>query len=178
MYQEIIEFWFKEINTSQWWTKDIVFDDLIRARFSQVHRRAVMCELFSWRECALGRLAEIIVLDQFSRNIYRDRAESFASDCVALALAQSAIADGHDLALDTVQRSFLYMPFMHSESLLIHHEATKLFTKLGVVSTLDFEMKHKSIIERFGRYPHRNQIVGRVSTVEEAAFLEKPRSGF
>jgi uncharacterized protein (DUF924 family) len=134
--------------------------------------------LFSWRETSLGRLAEVIILDQFSRNMYRDTPQSFAYDALALALSQSAIAEGYDEELSLEMRSFLYMPFMHSESLAIHEEATKLFARLGVASTIEFEFKHKNIIERFGRYPHRNIILGRVSTAEEEAFLHLPNSNF
>ena len=178
MYQEIIEFWFDEIEKSQWWVKDENFDELIRKRFLEVHHQAIQCELFSWRETSLGALAEIIVLDQFSRNMFRNLPESFAYDQLALALAQSAIARGMDTELSTEKRNFLYMPFMHSESLAIHSVAESLFTKLGVSSSIEYEQKHKEIIEKFGRYPHRNQILGRVSTPEEVEFLRLPGSSF
>jgi len=178
MYQNIIEFWFDEIEQSQWWKKDENFDALIKSRFLDTHIKATKCELFVWRKSSLGVLAEIIVLDQFSRNMFRNQPESFAYDAIALALAQSAIAAGHDLELNTQQRSFLYMPFMHSESLLIHNEAVKLFTGLDVPKTLEFENRHKEIIQKFGRYPHRNKILGRVSTPEEVEFLTLPGSSF
>jgi len=178
MYKDIINFWFHEIDKSQWWKKDTEFDDLIRSRFLNIHQMATKCELFLWRSTAAGALAEIIVLDQFSRNMYRDKPESFAYDTLALALAQTAIAKGQDLELDNDQRSFLYMPFMHSESLVIHETAVALFTESGMDSTLEFENKHKVIIEKFGRYPHRNKILGRVSTQEEIAFLTQPGSSF
>ena len=161
MYQNIIEFWFKEIEKPQWWKKDESFDALIKSRFLDIHIKATKCELFSWRKSSLGMLAEIIVLDQFSRNMFRNEPESFAYDSIALALAQSAIAGEHDLVLNAEQRSFLYMPFMHSESLLIHEEAVRLFTRLGVSSSLEYENKHKEIIHKFGRYPHRNDMLGR-----------------
>ncbi len=178
MYQEVVNFWFEEIDQSQWWTKDENFDDLIKSRFSNIHSKAVKGELFSWRNCSLGMLAEIIVLDQFSRNMYRDKAKSFAYDLTALVLAQSAISGGCDLELSEEKRSFMYLPFMHSESLTIHEAAVILFTKLGIESTLDFENKHKTIIEKFGRYPHRNEILGRVSTQEEVKFLTQPGASF
>ncbi len=178
MYQKIIEFWFEEIENYQWWKKDEDFDALIRSRFLDIHIKATRCELFSWRKSSLGMLAEIIVLDQFSRNMFRDKPESFAYDSIALTLAQTAIAKGHDLELTAEQRSFMYMPFMHSESLVIHEEAVKLFTSLGVASTLEYENKHKNIIQKFGRYPHRNKILGRVSTPEEIEFLTLPGSSF
>lgn len=131
-----------------------------------------------WRETALGSLAEVIILDQFSRNIYRDKPESFAFDSMALALAQCAISRGLDNDLSEYQRVFLYMPYMHSESSLIHIEAVKLFSSVGIQSNLDFEYQHKAIIDRFGRYPHRNQILGRQSTEDEIEFLKQPNSGF
>lgn len=118
------------------------------------------------------------MLDQFSRNIYRDTPQAFENDAVALVLAQEAVAKGVDRQLAKVERSFLYMPYMHSESALIHEEALKLFTELGEPGNLDFERKHKAIIDRFGRYPHRNRILGRPSTPEELAFLRQPNSGF
>lgn len=178
MHQEVINFWFKEIEPSQWWVKDSSFDELIRSRFLNLHHQAIACELFSWRETSLGRLAEIITLDQFSRNIYRDTPLSFAYDSLALALSQSAITAGCDKDLNAQQRMFLYMPFMHSESLAIHAEAEVLFEQLGIESTLEFEKKHKVIIEQFGRYPHRNNILGRASSAEEIEFLKRPDSGF
>ena len=178
MYQRIIDFWFKEVDKSQWFKKDGNFDSLIKLRFSDIHNQATKGELFSWRKTSLGMLAEIIVLDQFSRNMYRETPESFAYDSLALILAQSAIAGGHDLELSPEQRSFIYMPFMHSESLIIHKEALTLFAKLGIESTLKFENKHKVIIEKFGRYPHRNKLLGRISTEEEIEFLTQSGSSF
>ena len=178
MYQEIIEFWFDEIEKSQWWIKNDEFDEMIRKRFLKLHNKAVNCELFPWRKTSLGALAEIIVLDQFSRNMFRDSPQSFAYDSLALALSQSAIACGFDAELSPEKRSFLYMPFMHSESLEIHSVAESLFSKLGVQSTIKFEKRHKAIIEKFGRYPHRNKILGRISTPEEEAFLRLPGSSF
>jgi len=178
MYHEIIQFWFEEIEPSQWWVKDKNFDELIRKRFLEVHSKATRCELFAWRETSSGALAEIIILDQFSRNMFRDSPQSFASDQLALALSQSAIARGIDAELSTEERRFLYMPFMHSESLVIHSVAELLFAKLGIPSALEYEHKHKAIIEKFGRYPHRNKILGRESTPEEVEFLRLPGSSF
>jgi uncharacterized protein (DUF924 family) len=178
MYKEILNFWFKEIQPSQWWAKDDEFDQLIIRRFSAVHTRATHCELFEWRVCAEGRLAEIIVLDQFSRNMFRDSPLSFAYDSLSLALAQEAISTQADKALSPMERNFLYMPFMHSESLEIHEIATDLYQNNSLQGSLDFEIKHKNIIKEFGRYPHRNSILARESNEEEIAFLKKPGSGF
>ena len=178
MFREIIEFWFHEIDAESWWKKDSAFDSLVQTRFGKQLQMAVAGELFSWRDNALGSLAEVIVLDQFSRNIYRNQPEAFANDPLALALAQTAISKGFDLELPEAQRSFLYMPFMHSESKCIHIEAVKLFEALGNDRKLEFEHKHKAIIDRFGRYPHRNEILGRSSTPEEIEFLMQPNSSF
>lgn len=178
MYSEILGFWFDEIDHSKWWAKDDDFDKLISDRFSGIHARAARCELFEWRSEARGRLAEIIVLDQFSRNIYRGTPSAFASDPLALALAQAAVSAKADEGLSPLERSFLYLPFMHSESLRIHAIALELYRKNGIQSNLEFEIKHQLIIEKFGRYPHRNGILGRPSTDEEIEFLKQPGSGF
>ena len=127
---------------------------------------------------AAGRLAEIIVLDQFSRNIYRDRPLAFAYDATALVLAQEAVRVGADQQVDFEKRSFFYMPYMHSESPIIHNRAVELFSQPGAEFNYEFELKHKAIIDRFGRYPHRNAILGRESTPEEIEFLGQPGSSF
>lgn len=175
----VLKFWFEEITTEQHWKKDPEFDSLISDRFKETHKAAMAGELFQWRESAEGALAEIIVLDQFSRNIYRDKTEAFASDSLALCLAQNAISRGYHKEVSPERRSFLYMPYMHSESKKIHLEAVKIFgdPEWGS-SALDFELKHKTIIDRFGRYPHRNEILGRKSTPEEVEFLKGPDSSF
>lgn len=177
-YQEVINFWFKEIEPARWWVKDITFDREITKRFFEIHQSARQCELVHWRKTALGRLAEIIVLDQFSRNMYRDTPQAFAYDGIALALAQEAIALGADKTLNSIEKSFLYMPFMHSESLVIHKKAVALYQANGIASNVEFELKHKEIIERFGRYPHRNIILNRESTDEEVKFLSQANSSF
>lgn len=178
MYQSVLEFWFVEISPAQWWKVDLEFDRRIAQRFSEVHRRAACSELFEWRAQPKGRLAEVIVLDQFSRNLYRGNPHAFATDAMALALAQEAVAAEADLALPPEERVFLYMPYMHSESKLIHEIAERLFRENGPKSNYDFELRHKAIIDRFGRYPHRNAVLGRPSTPEELAFLAEPGSGF
>jgi uncharacterized protein (DUF924 family) len=177
-YQDILDFWFEQIEPASWWKKDLDFDARIRQQFSEIHRQASCGELFAWRETPEGRLAEIIVLDQFSRNMYRDSALAFASDPISLVLAQEAIAVGADDQLDQTRRCFLYMPYMHSESRAIHEVALELFRKHGVESNLKFELSHQRIIEQFGRYPHRNEVLGRVSTAEEVEFLTQPGSSF
>ncbi len=178
MHEAILKFWFEEIQPAQWWAKDDAFDQAVRARFAGVHARAARCELSGWRTQPRGRLAEIIVLDQFSRNMFRDSPLAFACDPLALALAQEAVTAKAEGELSPVERSFLYLPFMHSESLAIHEVALELYGNNGIPGNLDFEIRHKNIIERFGRYPHRNAILGRTSTPEEIAFLRQPGSGF
>ncbi|MCZ2722564.1 DUF924 domain-containing protein [Marinomonas sp. 15G1-11] len=174
----ILSFWFNELTPAQWWKKDTELDSLIKHRFLKLHESANRCELFKWRQSAKGRLAEIIILDQFSRNIFRGTPASFASDALALALAQEAIALGEDKRLTDIERNFLYMPFMHSESLVVHDVAAILFAQNGLQSNIEFEQKHREIIKKFGRYPHRNAILGRLSTKAEIIFLEQPESSF
>ena len=171
-HQNVIDFWFTEVNPAQWWRRDPDFDRTIATRFGAVHARAVQCELYEWRAYPFGRLAEIIVLDQFSRNIYRDTPRAFAADPLALALAQEAVAAGVAAGLEPKLRAFLYMPYMHSESRRIHEIAVGLYSERGLEASLDSELEHKAIIDRFGRYPHRNCILGRVSTQEECEFLK------
>ena len=178
MHQQILEFWFAELKPAMWWNKDEQLDQLIRQRFGALHRQAASGELWQWRTTAQGRLAEIILLDQFSRNMHRGRSESFAHDGMALVLAQEAIVAGADQALPVVQRSFMYMPFMHSESLVVHERAVTLFSTPGMEGSLDFELQHRDILQRFGRYPHRNRSLGRTSTEEELVFLTQPGSSF
>lgn len=178
MYQDVIDFWFSELEPKQWWSKDPQLDQQIQARFGAVHSKAKAGELFLWRDTAKGSLAEIIILDQFSRNIFRDKPEAFACDPLALALAQAAISKGFDQQLSPVARGFMYLPFMHSESQVIHQQAVKLFRLLGNDEQLDFELRHKAIIDKFGRYPHRNEILGRASTAAEIEFLKQPNSSF
>lgn len=176
MYLEVLNFWFDNNNRKNWFAKSEDFDNEIRERFLDVHAKAVAGELFNWRENIKGRLAEIIVLDQFSRNIYRDKKEAFEYDVIALVLSQEALK--YDLSELTIEeKAFLYLPFMHSESKEIHKIALELFSEKGMELNYDFELQHKEIIDKFGRYPHRNKILGRKSTEEELDFL-KTHKGF
>jgi uncharacterized protein (DUF924 family) len=177
-YNNIIEFWFTEIDEAYWWKKDETFDDLIRSRFGDTLRAAAQGELLDWRRSPEWRLAEIIVLDQFSRNVYRNTPESFVQDPLALGLAQEAVASGTLDMLAPEQRAFLLMPYMHSESKMIHGLADPLFATHTPEMTRKFELKHRAIIDRFGRYPHRNNILGRTSTTEEIEFLKQDGSSF
>lgn len=176
--ENIIDFWFSEIDSKLWWKKDPAFDQLISQRFSTLLHSAQRGELFTWRANPQGRLAEIIVLDQFSRNIYRDTAQAFANDAMALVLAQEALRAEAQKTLSAAQQAFLFMPYMHSESPMIHTIAVQLFSEPGLENNLEFEYEHKAIIDRFGRYPHRNGLLGRQSTAEELEFLQQPGSSF
>jgi uncharacterized protein (DUF924 family) len=175
---EVLQFWFDETEPKAWWAVDRDFDERIRRRFAALHARASQGELFSWRAAPEGRLAEIIVLDQFSRNLFRNSPLAFAQDLAALVLAQEAVSAGALEPLAPVQRAFLLMPYMHSESREIHVEAERLFRLHAPPENLDFELRHKAIVDRFGHYPHRNAALGRASTPEEVEFLRQPGSAF
>ncbi len=177
-HKTVLDFWFTELTPKHHYAKDAALDEAIRTRFGTTLEAAARCELFAWRATPEGRLAEVLVLDQFSRNVYRDTPQAFAQDALALALAQELVASGQDRSLPLAQRSFAYMPYMHSESALVHAQAALLFAQPGMEDTLRFELRHKEIIDRFGRYPHRNAPLGRASTPEELAFLSEPGSGF
>lgn len=176
--KEVINFWFEEIEPRQRFAKDPDFDSLIESRFLCLHQRARHGELYAWREHPLDSLAEIIILDQFSRNIFRDKAQAFAYDSLALVLAQEAVRRNFDKELDDTRKAFLYMPFMHSESSEIHEIALYLFDQPGLEDNYNFELRHKTIIDRFGRYPHRNSVLGRESNAEELEFLQQAGSSF
>jgi uncharacterized protein (DUF924 family) len=177
--QHIIDYWFSDPVRAKWWTKDPAFDQEIRDRFEDTYRRAVAGELAEWRKSPLGRLAEIIVLDQFPRNMFRDQAAAFANDHLARQLTHEAVAAGADQNLTPQQRAFLYMPLMHSEKAADHEEAVRLYSSHpDLADNLRFEHRHKVIIDRFGRYPHRNEILGRTSSPEEIEFLGQPGSSF
>lgn len=175
---EVLQFWFEDTDPKAWWKSDPAFDERIRRRFAALHASASQGELFGWRTTPRGRLAEIVVLDQFSRNLFRGSAQAFAQDPVALVLAQEAISAGAQLALRPVERAFLLLPYMHSESRAIHVEAERLYREFAPPENYDFELRHKAIVDRFGRYPHRNAALGRASTPEEIEFLGQPGSSF
>ena len=175
-YQAVLDFWFKELTPRQWYIKDPKLDRMIEERFGELHAQAAKGELFSWRATPDGRVAEIIVLDQFSRNIFRNTAKAFAFDGIALVLAQEAVMSGAIDKVGASYQSLLLMPYMHSESKLMHEQAMVLRKHYQL--DLYYEQKHKNIIDRFGRYPHRNQLLGRESTAEEIQFLKEPGSSF
>jgi uncharacterized protein (DUF924 family) len=170
--EDVHSFWFVEHGPAEWFAANPEFDTKLAERFTTTHEEASRGEAWAWRQTPLGRVAEIIVLDQFSRQLHRGSARAFAQDAMALALAQEAVALGIDRALThPPQRQFLYMPYMHSESTVVHQEAIRLFTELGDPKTLQFEVAHAQCIERFGRYPRRNAALGRESTPEEIDYI-------
>lgn len=177
-YEKVLSFWYYELTPDKWWAKDNTLDAEINQRFGRYLAAALQCQLFYWRDTPVGRLAEIIVIDQFSRNIFRGSPKSFAGDALALALAQEAIRSNSHSQLTLEQKTFLYMPYMHSESLLIHDISVELHSEDGLEERLYWEHQHRNIIERFGRYPHRNEILRRTSTEEEIKFLVGPNSSF
>jgi uncharacterized protein (DUF924 family) len=178
MHDEVLRFWFEEIEPAAWWKADPAFDRTIGERFGVLLEQASRCELYRWRIDPRGRLAEIIVLDQFSRNVHRGTPRAFAQDPLALALAQEAVAAGIHHGMRPVERAFLFLPYMHSESRAIHEVAEVLYREFAPEDNYAFELKHKVIVDRFGRYPHRNEVLGRVSTPEEVEFLKQPGSSF
>ncbi len=177
-YSKVLDFWFDELSPQDWWIKSDTLDQHIQKIFLDIHTQASQGECDPWRKTLIGRLAEIIVLDQFSRNIYRNHQKAFAQDAMALVLAQEAVKIPEFEHLNKHHKLFILLPFMHSESSTIHEIAMEHFEALGSPENLEFEKKHKVIIDRFGRYPHRNDILGRKSTQEEIEFLSQPGSSF
>ena len=187
--QTVLDFWFLPEASAghgaarrEWFSKDGAFDRQIGARFGALIRQALAGELPEWAGVS-GALARILLLDQFTRNAGRDTAAAFAGDALALAAAQNLVGSGGDLLLPPLQRSFVYMPFEHAEDMAMQERALALFTALcaaapGHAGMLDYARRHRAIIARFGRFPHRNLILGRPSTPQELEFLRQPGSGF
>jgi uncharacterized protein (DUF924 family) len=167
----ILHYWFNPPVNRQWFSASVQLDVEIRTRFEPTWQQAVAGGLAGWRETAEGCLALVILFDQFPLNMYRGEAKSFASEALAREVARTAIAQGVDRQLGPAQRSFLYMPFMHSESLSDQDYSVRLYAQAGLADNLAFARHHRGIIERFGRFPHRNAILGRVSSAEEQAYL-------
>lgn len=183
--QEVLEFWFGTEGAvrPEWFRKDAAFDAEILRRFGPLIDEAVGGGLADWQFDARSALARIVLLDQFTRNTRRNQADAFAGDALALAAARQMVTSGQDLALTPVQRCFVYLPFEHSESLDAQDESIRLFTALSAhvpdqMGLLDYARRHRAIVERFGRFPHRNAALARPSTPEEFEFLKQPGSGF
>ena len=176
---QVLSFWFDETPEKNWFIKDAAFDDLLRQRFEKIIRRALAGQLDSWAEDAEGLLALIILLDQMTRNIFRDTPMAFAGDDMALALTLKGVDRGDlDRLEHQVQRQFMLMPMMHAEDLAIQEASLPLFEKYTSADTYDYAIRHRDIIARFGRFPHRSTILGRPLTAAEAEFLKGPNSSF
>ena len=177
---DVLTFWFEddpEEKRAFWFERDPEFDTRIVAQFTGLFEAAEVGELDELAQSPTGCLALVIVLDQFPRNMFRDDPRAFATDAKALALSREAIAKGLDKSLGTFQRQFLYMPFQHSENLDDQQRSIELSAETGPEGR-DYAQRHLDIIERFGRFPHRNAVVGRDSTADEIAFLKEPNSSF
>ena len=171
--EEVLDFWFVEHGPDQWFARTDEFDAALAARFTETHAAVARGEAWAWRREPRGRLAEILVLDQFSRQLHRGAPEAFAQDKMALVLAQEALEHG---VLDSVGKPagmFVLMPFMHAESEVIQNKGVRLFEAYGEPDNLDYMVKHRDTIARFGRFPFRNAALGRQSTPEEIAYMEE-----
>jgi uncharacterized protein (DUF924 family) len=177
---EVWRFWFADGMQArpEWFRKDAAFDAEIRRRFGPLIDAAIEDRLDGWGDDAASALARIVLLDQFTRNVFRDTPRAFAGDAQALAAARAMVASGQDLELAPLQRVFVYLPFEHAEDLDAQHEGVRLFERLGLEDYAEWARKHLTVIERFGRFPHRNAVLGRPSTPEEEAFLAQPGSRF
>jgi uncharacterized protein (DUF924 family) len=176
--QNVLEFWFVEHGREQWFQKDDAFDAEMADRFGALHIRASSGGCVAWESTVDGRMALIVVLDQFSRNLHRDDARAFAQDARARDIARTAIALGDHVGADPNRKLFLYLPFEHSEALADQDWCMSLMTALGDPDLLDYANRHRVIVERFGRFPHRNAALGRDSTAQEQEFLKQPGSSF
>ncbi|MEM9452885.1 MAG: DUF924 family protein [Myxococcota bacterium] len=195
--EDVLDFWFGQLDADgraeaskrkSWWKKDPAFDEEIRDRFLATYEAIVAGERRAWQEHASSCLALVIVLDQFSRNMFRNTAKMYAADGQSVQIVHSGLERGFDRMLRTDECVFFYMPLMHSEDLAHQERCIVLFRALhdqcpvaakdGLAKNIDFAVKHRDIVRDWGRFPHRNEILGRASTPEELAFLEQPGSGF
>ena len=176
---DILHFWFEETSSKQKYMKDEAFDARIKDEYEDTYWELVRSRGTEWRKTPKGSLAAIVVLDQFSRNMFRGDPQSFAADDLALEIAGEMGASGTDKEITAERRGAIYMPYMHSESKEVHARALSIFERhaqeTGEMSGLEYEKKHKAIIDRFGRYPHRNKVLGRTSTLEEEEFNKEHR---
>lgn len=170
--EEVLRFWFEELNEQDWFSGSERVDDKCRGRFGPLYESLKSNPPDPQTADARTLLAAVIAFDQFPRNIFRNTADAYATDNDALTLAKSAVASGKDLSLSKMQRHFLYMPFMHSEDLTAQAESVQLFTELGNPDGMKYARHHHDVVERFGRFPHRNALLGRRSTPEEMEFLQ------
>jgi uncharacterized protein (DUF924 family) len=179
-HTDILAFWFgpHDERRPEWFRKDEAFDAAIRNHFDAAISAALAGELRAWDAAPDGALARVLVLDQFTRNVFRGTPRAFAGDALALEAARAMVARGDDARLPPLRRTFVYLPYEHAEDLAMQQESVRLMSALGHAQTTDYALRHLATIERFGRFPHRNAILGRVSTDEETEFLKQPGSGF
>ena len=175
---DVLQFWFVQHGRDDWFGGKAEFDAELAAAFAETHEHVAKGEAWTWRFAPRGRLAEIIVLDQFSRNIYRGQSAAFAADSLALELARHAIGRGWDNAMTPRQRQFLYMPLMHAEDAGVQAQSVRMFESLGDEEVIAFARAHRDVIQRFGRFPGRNAALGRESTPEERDYLSRPDAGW
>lgn len=180
LQKDILHFWFEETKPAQWFQKNSDFDKKIKDRFSQTYDLAKDGVMDDWRNDTDGSLALVLVLDQFPRNMFRDTPQAFAADHKALIVSKYAISKGFDQLLNPVKRRFLYLPFEHSENLSDQRRSVELFEAMKEDDPLghEYALRHYDVIEKFGRFPHRNKILGRENTSEEEDYLKQPGSGF
>ena len=169
---DIVAFW-RDAGPDRWYSRDDAFDAEVRRRFFDLWQRAAAGERSSWETSDDGALALVIVLDQFPRNMFRGDIRTYASDALAREAAQRAVENGLDARIDPVLREFLYLPFMHSEHLADQLRCIELSRKAGLAESAKWAEHHADIIRRFGRFPHRNRLLGRATTLEEQAFLDQ-----
>lgn len=176
--RDVLDFWFGELTPQQHFGKDAIVDGAIRQRFAALREELFATDAAGWQDSAETSLAAILVLDQFSRNLFRDMAEAYAADPLALDLALAAIARGWHADLPPARRAFLYMPLMHCEDRGVQLFSIRCYSDPGLDYNLEFARAHAEVIERFGRYPSRNAALGRVSTDAERAYLAQPGAGW
>lgn len=176
--QDVLKFWFVDHGQDDWFGAKPEFDAEIAAEFSETHAAVARGEAWRWRTTPEGRLAEIVVLDQFSRQLFRGRGEAFANDAMALTLAQEAVAGGHHNFVPMPQRMFLLLPYMHAESAVVQAESIRLHMALDAPELMKFAEGHASCIARFGRFPKRNAALGRTSTPDEEDYIASTEDMF
>ena len=176
---DVLDFWFSERAQALWFEKSDAFDAEIARIFEATHKAALAGELDGWAETAEGGLALVVLLDQFPRNMYRGNPQSFAADAKARAIARLCLKRGHDMTIDLDRRTFFYLPFEHSEDIEDQDLSVRLFReRSGKERNIEFAEAHRDVIRRFGRFPHRNEVLGRQNTPEEEDYLSEPDAGF
>jgi uncharacterized protein (DUF924 family) len=176
--QTVLDYWFKTLTPAHWFTRNDAIDAEIRQRFLDLHLDLSRTVPDDWRASPEARLALIIVFDQFPRNMFRGSPHAFATDALAREEARIAVATGADQAVDAAWRSFFYLPFEHSEAIEDQERSVTLFTALGDPTGLDYAIRHRDVIQTYGRFPHRNHILRRENTAAETAYLAQPGAGF